>query len=187
MRSFVLLEKTTNKTRNRIVIVVFTVFIIIASSMIYKSALYGFNKLTSDDYSGNRTSDAIGVSGLKISKVNCADNDFRTYIAKRSREKESGLSVFNRLEKNEAMIFVFESLGRHSIWMKNMKFPIDIIWLDQNGLIVDIAENVAVNTYPNSFTPKEDAMYVLEFNANTVKNLKIKIGDTCDLDYSKLK
>ena len=52
-----------------------------------------------------------------------------------------GLAVKNQLKENEAMLFVFEKPGKHSFWMKDMKFPIDIIWLDSTGKIVHIEEN----------------------------------------------
>jgi hypothetical protein len=45
-----------------------------------------------------------------------------------------GLAVKNQLKENEAMLFIFEESAKHSFWMKDMKFPIDIIWLDSNAL-----------------------------------------------------
>ena len=53
-----------------------------------------------------------------------------------------GLAVKNKLKENESMLFVFDKLENHSFWMKDMKFPIDIIWLDSTGKVVHIEENL---------------------------------------------
>jgi hypothetical protein len=121
-------------------------------------------------------------------KVVCGDNNkFNTYIAKSNSERDKGLSVFNKIKSDEAMIFSFDVLDKYSFWMKGMKFPIDIVWLDQDKKIVDVKSDVAVNSYPESFAPSTESLYALEFNAGTVNNLNIKIGDICEFDSSRLK
>lgn len=57
-------------------------------------------------------------------------------------QMSKGLSVKDQLKENEAMLFVFEQSARHSFWMKDMKFPIDIIWLDSDEKVVYIKENM---------------------------------------------
>ena len=124
---------------------------------------------------------------LKTLNVKCGDNhNFKTYIAKDNTEKEKGLSVFNKIRDDESMIFVFDTPSRYSFWMKDMKFPIDIVWLNQEGKINYIASNISPNTYPTMIAPPEDSLYVLEFNAGTMKKMKIKIGDACFFDLSLL-
>jgi Uncharacterized ACR, COG1430 len=49
-------------------------------------------------------------------------------LALTSEQREKSLSVKDKLKENEAMLFVFEESAKHSFWMKDMKFPIDIIW-----------------------------------------------------------
>lgn len=53
-----------------------------------------------------------------------------------------GLAVKDQLKENEAMFFVFNKPGKHSFWMKDMNFPIDIIWLDSNDKVVHIEQNL---------------------------------------------
>src|SRR5215213_560068 len=48
-------------------------------------------------------------------------------IAATDEQRTKGLSVKDSLAENEAMLFVFNNEGEHTFWMKNMKFPIDII------------------------------------------------------------
>ena len=58
-----------------------------------------------------------------------------------------------------------------------MNYPIDIIWLDKEGLVVHYKENVSPDTYPESFASPEPAWFVVETNAGFVNDNGIKIGD----------
>src|SRR5947208_11440214 len=53
--------------------------------------------------------------------------------------RSRGLQGKEGLKKNEGMLFIFEQDGLHRFWMKDMKFPIDIIWIDHRGAIITIA------------------------------------------------
>jgi uncharacterized membrane protein (UPF0127 family) len=92
-----------------------------------------------------------------------------------------GLSVKNQLRENESMLFIFEEPLRHTFWMKDMKFPIDIIWLDSNGKIVHIEENLMpcplVLICP-SYAPNADSQYVLETIAGFAQRHNISLGTT---------
>ena len=92
-----------------------------------------------------------------------------------------GLSVKNQLRENESMLFVFEEPLRHTFWMKDMKFPIDIIWLDSNGKIVHIEENLMpcpLVLICLSYAPNADSQYVLETIAGFAQRLNISLGTT---------
>ena len=96
-----------------------------------------------------------------------------------------GLSVKNQLRENESMLFVFEEPLRHTFWMKDMKFPIDIIWLDSNGKIVHIEENLMpcplVLICP-SYAPNTDSQYVLETIAGFAQRHNISLGTTIRIE-----
>jgi hypothetical protein len=66
-------------------------------------------------------------------KSNVTINGFKLTadLALTNEQIEKGLSVKDKLKENEAMLFVFEESAKRSFWMKDMKFPIDIIWLDR--------------------------------------------------------
>ena len=83
-------------------------------------------------------------------------------LAVSSVERVKGLSGRPTLADNEGLFFVFPHDSRHGIWMKDMRFAIDIIWLDHNLRIVDIAREVSPETFPKVFEPKGDSRYVLE-------------------------
>lgn len=78
----------------------------------------------------------------------------RVTVLERQGERERGLSGRESLAPTEGMLFVFPESGYHAFWMKDMQFPIDIIWVAADGTIVDIAPVVRPETYPKTFEPK---------------------------------
>lgn len=96
-------------------------------------------------------------------------------------ERLRGLGGRQYIADNEGMLFVYEESGYHAIWMKDMYFSIDIVWIDENFRIIDIAKNVPPSSYPKSFAPDIPARYVLEVNAGYADMHGIQIGDTLSL------
>src|SRR5687768_10279440 len=84
----------------------------------------------------NSGSDGYRQVNMKInSLVLVAD------ISATNEQMTKGLSIKDGLAENEAMLFVFGNEAEHIIWMKDMKFPIDIIWIDSDKTIVHIEHN----------------------------------------------
>ena len=75
------------------------------------------------------------------------------------------------------MLFAFGSSDRHGIWMKDMRFPIDIFWLDEYGQIVFIKKDAQPDSYPEVFLPNSPAKFVLEVTAGFAEENSLKIGD----------
>lgn len=78
------------------------------------------------------------------------------------------------------MLFVFEEDGYHAFWMKDMKFSIDMIWLDESMAIVHIERNVSPSSYPNTYKSPEPARYVLEVQAGTADRLNLQANDKAE-------
>ena len=98
-------------------------------------------------------------------------------IADSLPERIKGLSDTPFLPENVVKLFVFGAPGNHSIWMKNMNYPIDIMWATEDGTIVHIEESVAPETYPNqSFSSPTPAWFVVEANAGFVAQNTVQIG-----------
>ena len=89
-----------------------------------------------------------------------------------------GLSGRDSLTEDRGMLFIFPNVDRHSFWMKKMKFPIDIIWIN-DGKIVDIAPNVqpSLDNPPSSYLPRLPVKFVLEVAAGFSEKNGLKIGD----------
>lgn len=92
--------------------------------------------------------------------------------------REQGLSGAAGLGTAEGMLFLFEYPGRMAFWMKDMRFPIDIIWIGSDWKVADITRNLSPETYPKTFSPTADAQYVLEVNAGFAAAQNIQIGQS---------
>ncbi len=109
----------------------------------------------------------VSVGGVKL-MAGVMDSD---------AERARGLSGRPSLPHDEGLLFIFDTPGTYGFWMKEMNFPIDILWFDENKLLVDISPSIDPSTYPESFVPQVPAQYVLEANAGFVEEKKIKLGD----------
>lgn len=109
--------------------------------------------------------------------VRIGDAVFRVDVASTKEKRELGLSGRKTLAAGEGMLFVFDTPGRYPFWMKDMNFPLDILWIDEHQTIVHIAPNLVPETYPNAYTTEIDALYVLELPAGTVGTKGISVGE----------
>lgn len=102
-------------------------------------------------------------------KIN--DADLYVELADTPGKRAQGLSGRKELKENRGMLFVLDKPDIYSFWMKDMNFPIDIIWIGEDLKIVDITRNAKPESYPKTFQPKKPAKYVIEVNAGwTLKN-----------------
>ncbi len=99
-------------------------------------------------------------------------------IASTDELRERGLGGRSSLAANEGMIFVFDKPAVKCFWMKDMHFPIDIIWLDELKRVVHIETNVQPGTYPKQYCPNEKARYVIELKAGEAARSGIQAGQT---------
>ena len=75
------------------------------------------------------------------------------------------------------LFMVFDESGYHAIWMKDMHFSIDIVWISEEGSVVHIERGVAPDTYPRIFEPSRPARYVLETERGFVEVYGFSVGD----------
>lgn len=120
------------------------------------------------------------ISFNKTAKITINNHTFELKVAKSGQEKEIGLSETNSLPENQGMLFIFDKPDYYSFWMKNMKIPIDIIYIN-NDQIVSIENNAqpAKNSDENPiiYTPTEPSDKVLEINAGLSEKYSFKKGD----------
>jgi hypothetical protein len=98
-------------------------------------------------------------------------------IADTMSSRIKGLSNTPYLPANVVKLFAFGVAGSHSIWMKDMLYPIDIIWAAEDGTIVHIEENVSPDSFPTSFASPTPAWFVVETNAGFVSDEQVALGD----------
>jgi len=115
-------------------------------------------------------------------KIKLAGQELTVEVAKTPLTWKRGLSDRKELAANRGLLFIFSNEARQSFWMKDMRFPIDIIWFD-NGIVVDIAPNVKpsfIEPLPE-YMPRLPANSVLEVNAGWSEKFGLKIGDQLEL------
>lgn len=118
------------------------------------------------------------LSGEDIGRVYIGNTCIRVDIADSDSEREQGLMLRDGLDEDQGMLFIFEKEDIYCFWMKNMNFPLDIIWINKGNKIVDIKKNVPCSQDNlEVLIPNESAIYVLEVNAGFADKNKIEIGD----------
>lgn len=122
---------------------------------------------------------------LKTSTITIGKQTFKLNVAKDSKEKEIGLSEKKSLPEDYGMLFPFEKPGYYSFWMRNMQFPIDIIFINGKK-IVKIYQNLQVPTTKEESLPiyqsEEPADKVLEINSGLSQKYNFKEGDEVKIE-----
>lgn len=106
--------------------------------------------------------------------------EFRLELAITDEERSLGYMFREHIPDDAGMLFFFERPGRHGIWMRNCKVPLDIIWLDERSRVVHIerdAEPCVAGERCESLTPMRAASYVLEIAAGGAARHDLQLGD----------
>ncbi len=101
---------------------------------------------------------------------------FKVWIADNEQSRERGLMFVRALDANRGMLFLFERPHFAAFWMKNTYLSLDIVFIDAQGIVV----NVARNTEPLSLKPIESAAPVtgvLELVAGAAARIGLTSGD----------
>lgn len=114
------------------------------------------------------------LRGNQIRKVFLEGHQFRMEFVTEKGRMQRGLGGRKGLCLDCGMWFAFSSKGRYSFWMKDMNFPLDIVWL-ADGRVIYLQKGVNEKEQ-GILTPLVEADNVLEFNAGTCDKYGIKIG-----------
>ncbi len=103
--------------------------------------------------------------------------DLLVAVADTDALRTLGLSFTKPLRSEEGMIFEFPNPMPVSFWMKDMRYPLDIIWISTDKKVVGYVENFQPNSYPKTVSPKVLVQYVLEVPAGFVHTNGITFGN----------
>ncbi|MGI0100735.1 MAG: DUF192 domain-containing protein [Candidatus Micrarchaeaceae archaeon] len=101
---------------------------------------------------------------------------FKAILADTPTKRAIGLMFRKGIKSNECMLFAFNEDGRHGIWMYNMLFPIDVIWLNSKSAIIGMEQGIdpCKSIFKcEEYAPKNDSRYVIELKGGMVKRLGI--------------
>ncbi len=118
----------------------------------------------------------LSASGLAVKTVSVNGIDIQAELAETPVQKILGLSNRQSLKEGRGMLFVYGKPGRQRFWMKDMHFPIDIIWIDGEKVAVHLEREVMPDSYPEVFSPPVLAQYVLEVPAGYSERVGIVVG-----------
>jgi uncharacterized membrane protein (UPF0127 family) len=100
----------------------------------------------------------------------------RIIRADTEQTREHGLSDRENLPTDTGMLFIFPNVGIQGFWMKDMHFPLDIIWIDEHKKVIGIASKATPESYPEVFMSPKPIQYVLEINAGKSADFGITTG-----------
>jgi uncharacterized membrane protein (UPF0127 family) len=134
---------------------------------------------------------ALLASQLPVMKKNSEDLLYKKYFiqksngttlplflteAKTERDRSKGLMYTEHLKPTHGMIFIFSHPQVVSFWMKNTPISLDLIMLDEDGIIQEIFYNTLPNS-TRSITSNTLIKFVVEINAGETKKFNIERGD----------
>lgn len=108
-------------------------------------------------------------------KIKINDKEYKVKEATSNEEKAKGLQGVSELPEDEGMLFYFDPPEDVQFWMKDVKIPLDIVFIDEDQEVIKVQEGI-----PNDETmiDAQGVAYVLEVNANS----GIQVGDELDLE-----
>ena len=127
----------------------------------------------------------FALQNNKSTQVSIKGQNFNVELAQTSTEKQIGLSKNESLAENEGMLFLFDEADYYSFWMRDMKFPIDIIFINGNKVTTIISNALPpseTNGSLTTFQPKEKSDKVLEVNAGIAQKYNIQEGSIIDIN-----
>ena len=95
---------------------------------------------------------------------------------------EKGLSGKPPIPDDFGMLFIIDSSREHFFWMKNMEFPIDILFFDKDRKLTEILTGLTPCEECTKYKAPEDTAYALEINAGMAEGFGIKAGDSIVFD-----
>ena len=116
------------------------------------------------------------VESLTIETAAGVKHEFKVEIVKDDQARDRGLMFRQSLPADGGMLFEYDPPQSIAFWMKNTFIPLDIIFIDANGVIL----NIAANTTPLSLVQLQSsgaARGILEVNADTTARFGIRAGD----------
>lgn len=110
--------------------------------------------------------------------------EIRAELAVTPLDVQKGMMFRDSLERGRGMLFIHEKPGTYSYWMYNVKIPLDMIWMDRDHRVVEIAANAQPCKTKASQCPTygghQQALYVLELGGGEAQRLHLREGQTLE-------
>jgi hypothetical protein len=124
------------------------------------------------------------VTGKEHAAVCFPQGCVNAEVARTEEARRIGLMGREALAEGDGMLFVFPEEGEYRFWMKNMFFPIDLIWIAADGRVRAVTQNAAPCTGAQcpSFSADAETRFVLEVPAGYISRHGITVADTARME-----
>ena len=170
-----------NRLVSNLVLGLFVLVLVVVYGVVKQPAVWSVRHTESNSTASPDTESADdGIIAADTRSVVLSDGTtLSVQIADTPEARTYGLSGVESLPSNSGMLFIYPVAGQHGIWMKEMQFDLDILWLDDDGKVVELVKNaprpeegqLPATVYTNSVP----ARYVLEVPAGTADALGIAL------------
>ena len=123
--------------------------------------------------------DEQSPAGLPTVKMQIGNRSFVLEVARSDAEQEKGLMKRDSMPADHGMIFPFKEERVLGFWMKDTRFPLDIIFADSKGKVVSIHQ---MEAYDESNTSSDfPARYAIELSKGAASDAGVKVGDRLNI------
>jgi uncharacterized membrane protein (UPF0127 family) len=119
-------------------------------------------------------------TSMKIVDLHAPKGVIHVEIADTDALREQGLSDRLSLPAYSGMLFTFDTPGQYGFWMKDMHFPLDMVWINADKTVAGVTKDLSPDTYPTIFPPPNPISYVLEINAGDANKFSLVNGAIVD-------
>lgn len=123
---------------------------------------------------------------VKRTTLSISGHTFQVEVADNDWIRSRGLSGRNMIKGDEAMLFVADKPDYYKIWMKDMRFSIDVLWLNEDKKVVHVERQLRPDSHPHkTYSPSVPAKYVVEMAAGKADELNVRIGSRVIFDIEE--
>lgn len=111
---------------------------------------------------------------MKTLNIEISNKQYIVEVPENEDERKQGLMNRESLDDDKGMLFIFDSIGTHEMWMKNTLIPLDQIFMNEDQEVIKVVKRVPKD---EDLIGCENTLYVLEVNVNS----GIKTGDEMEI------
>ncbi len=117
---------------------------------------------------------------LPTAEIMLNDTPFTLMVADDANEQQTGLMYRREMAPDEGMIFVFDGPTQKSFWMQNTYLPLDLIFLDASGVVLNIEQGRPLREV-NDLRSDGPAQFVIEINKDRAAAVGVEAGTKIDV------
>lgn len=119
------------------------------------------------------------VYAAQWAKIEAGHRDFVVEVVSSEHGRQKGLMDRSGMPEDRGMLFVMPEVRPVAVWMKNMQFPLDVIWLSERATVLAVRQlQPCTDTPCEQYRPRVRARFILEVNEG---KFPLKIGDIVEI------